>query len=80
MLRGPNAQFPQVPDHHLAFQLRSMQHSELVYSAQQSMHLVELPKFGRTAEELVDPLDVWCFFLIHGAELELDNVPAALHV
>ncbi len=70
--------FGQVPEHHLEFQLRSVRHPELIFSAQQSMHLVELPKFRRTADELVDPLDVWCYFLIHGAELDLENLPAAL--
>jgi predicted transposase/invertase (TIGR01784 family) len=70
--------FPQVPDHHLDFQLRSSQHPQLVFSAHQAIHLVELPKFRLTAEELADPLDVWCYFLIHGAELDTDNLPAAL--
>jgi predicted transposase/invertase (TIGR01784 family) len=42
------------------------------------MHLIELPKFKRTAEELVDPLDVWCYFLTHGAELDTENLAKAL--
>jgi predicted transposase/invertase (TIGR01784 family) len=70
--------FPQVPDYHLAFELRSTKHPGLVFSDHQVVHLIELPKFKKTAEELVDPLDVWCYFLVHGAELDLDNLPAAL--
>jgi predicted transposase/invertase (TIGR01784 family) len=70
--------FPQVPDYHLEFQLRSARHPELVFSAQQSMHVLELPKFRRTADELADPLDVWCYFLVHGAELDTDNLPEAM--
>jgi predicted transposase/invertase (TIGR01784 family) len=70
--------FPQVPDYHLDFQLRSARHPQLIFSAQQSMHILELPKFKRTAVELTDPLDVWCYFLVHGDKLDLDNLPAAL--
>jgi predicted transposase/invertase (TIGR01784 family) len=70
--------FPQVPDYHLDFQLRSLRHPELVFSSQQSVHVLELPKFQRTALELADPLDVWCYFLVHGAELDTDNLPQAL--
>src|SRR5262249_28318712 len=70
--------FPQVPDYHLDFQLRSSRHPQLVFSAQQSMHLLELKKFQKTAADLTDPLDVWCYFLVHGEELDSDNLPAAL--
>jgi predicted transposase/invertase (TIGR01784 family) len=70
--------FPQVPDYHLDFQVRSSRHPELIFSAQQSIHVVELPKFEKTAEELASPLDVWCYFLVHGASLDTDNLPAAL--
>jgi predicted transposase/invertase (TIGR01784 family) len=75
-----NVLFPQVPDYHLDFQLRSSRHPELVFSAQQAIHVVELPKFRKTAEELTDPLDVWCYFLVHGAALDTDNLPAALRI
>ena len=70
--------FPQVPDYHLDFQLRSARHPGLIFSDQQSMHVLELRKFGRRAEELTDPLDVWCYFLVHGMELDTDNLPVAM--
>jgi predicted transposase/invertase (TIGR01784 family) len=70
--------FPQVPDYHLDFQLRSRLHNDLVFSGQQAIHIVELPKFSKTAEELNDPLDTWCYFLVHGAVLDTDNLPPAL--
>jgi predicted transposase/invertase (TIGR01784 family) len=72
--------FPQVPDYHLDFQLRASRHPQLLFSTQQSMHVLELPKFRRTAQELADPLDVWCYFLVHGADLDTDNLPQALRV
>ena len=69
--------FPQVADYHLDFQLRSSRHPQLVFSDRQSMHLLELPKFAKTVEKLADPLDVWCYFLVHGADLDPDNLPDA---
>jgi predicted transposase/invertase (TIGR01784 family) len=72
--------FPEVPDYHLDFQLRSARHPELIFCSQQSMHVLELPKFQRTAEELVGPLDVWCYFLLHGAILDSEKLPEALKV
>jgi predicted transposase/invertase (TIGR01784 family) len=50
----------------------------LIFSSHQSVHVLELPKFQRTAEELTDPLDIWCYFLVHGADLDTDDLPAAL--
>jgi predicted transposase/invertase (TIGR01784 family) len=70
--------FPDVRDYHLNFQLRSLEHPDLVFSDHQSIHVIELPKFQRSADELVDPLDVWCYFLKHGAELDTDRLPRAL--
>jgi predicted transposase/invertase (TIGR01784 family) len=70
--------FPQVTDFHLDFQLRSSRHSELIFSVQQSIHLVELPKFKKTATELVTPLEVWCYFLVHGAALDVNTLPEAM--
>ena len=70
--------FPQVPDYHLDFRLRSSRHPQLVFSMQQAMHLIELPKFTRTTEGLTDALDAWCYFLVHGAELDTEKLPQAL--
>jgi predicted transposase/invertase (TIGR01784 family) len=63
--------FPEVPEYHLHFQLREFQHRELVFTHQQSMHIVELPKFRKAPEELGDEFDIWCYYLVHGAELYL---------
>ena len=72
--------FSEGPDyHHLDFQLRCSRHPELVYSTHQSMHLIELPKFKRKADELADPLDVWCYFLTARCPFpDTDNLPRAL--
>jgi len=72
--------FPEFPEYHLDFQLRCSQRPELVFTEQQSVHLIELPKFTRRVEELGDELDAWCYFLVHGASLDPDNLPAALRI
>jgi predicted transposase/invertase (TIGR01784 family) len=70
--------FAQVPDFHLDFQPRSSRHPQLVFSPQQSIHLLELPKFRKGAEELTDSLDAWCYFLSHGTDLDSDQLPSAM--
>ena len=37
-----------------------------VHRAFLEIHPVELPKFTKTAEQLSDALDGWCYFLRHG--------------
>jgi predicted transposase/invertase (TIGR01784 family) len=70
------ALFPGVADYHLDFHLRSSRHPPLIFSPHQAVHVVELPKFVKTVEELVDPFDVWCYFLTNGESLDPDNLPA----
>jgi predicted transposase/invertase (TIGR01784 family) len=70
--------FPDVPDYHLEFQLRCSRHPQLTFSTHQAIHLLELPKFRKTDDELTDLLDVWCYFLTHGAELDRTQLPKGL--
>lgn len=72
--------FPRVPDYHLDFQLRSSKHHNLVLSAQQAVHVLELPKFRKGPADLSEPLDAWLYFMIHGAELDTDSLPEPLRV
>jgi hypothetical protein len=41
--------------------------------------MLEIPKIGLTADELRTPLERWVYFLKHGAELDPDQLPQALH-
>lgn len=70
--------FPGVPDHHLSFGLHSALHPQLVFNDQLAIHLVELPKFRKSATELGDLFDSWCYFLIHGDDLDTEDLPKAL--
>lgn len=70
--------FPEVPDYHLDFQLRESGHPQLIFSSQLSIHLLELPKFQKSADQVSDPLDVWCYFLTHGNELDTACLPKTM--
>src|SRR5207237_6994874 len=50
--------FPKVPTYHLSFQLREPNH-QVVFTEDLALHMLELPKFTRSAAELVTPLDAW---------------------
>ena len=51
----------------------------MIFSPCQAMHVVELPKFRKRADELTGPFDVWCYFLKHAADLDSEQLPSALH-
>ena len=69
--------FPQVEDYHLAFSLREPVHGRLFTDHLQA-HIIELPKFRRTIDQLADPLDRWLFFLRHAEGLDAGALPATL--
>jgi predicted transposase/invertase (TIGR01784 family) len=63
---------------HSVFELRERQ-TGVIFSDQLQLHVLEIPKFGLTADELGTPLERWVYFLKHGAELDPDQRPQALH-
>jgi predicted transposase/invertase (TIGR01784 family) len=71
--------FPVVDEHHLVFCPRERNHA-VIFCEDLEIHLIELPKFKKTAEQLTSTLDRWCYFLRHGAELNPDQLPASLDV
>jgi predicted transposase/invertase (TIGR01784 family) len=71
--------FPNIADHHLRFGLLNAAH-QVTFTDDLVVHLVELPKFTRTPEQLAEPLDVWLFFLRHAESLDTDALPAPLQV
>jgi predicted transposase/invertase (TIGR01784 family) len=42
------------------------------------LHLFQLPRFTKSATELVEPLDKWLYFLNNGKELDPNQLPAQL--
>jgi predicted transposase/invertase (TIGR01784 family) len=71
--------FPEKPAHHLPFQLWNPEH-QVVLTNDLAIHMIELPKFTKTAEQLADPLDVWLYFLRYAATLDTDALPPALNI
>jgi predicted transposase/invertase (TIGR01784 family) len=69
--------FPEVPAYHLVFELRERDH-QLLFTDDLAVHILELPKFTRSAAELTTPLDVWLYFLRYGERLDTAALPAAL--
>jgi predicted transposase/invertase (TIGR01784 family) len=69
--------FPQVPEYHLRFRLlEEARHFPL--SCDLEFHILELPKFTKSADELRTGLDVWLYFLRHAETMDMDALPAAL--
>jgi predicted transposase/invertase (TIGR01784 family) len=69
--------FPELAGWHGVFELRERQ-AGVVFSDQVVMHVFELPKFALSAAQLKTPLERWLYFLIHGASLDPDHLPAEL--
>jgi predicted transposase/invertase (TIGR01784 family) len=40
-------------------------------------HILELPKFGKSAKELTGGLDIWLYFLRHAEKMDTEASPAA---
>ncbi len=71
--------FPELPDYHLIFELRERRFQTL-FTDQMALHILELPKFTKAAEQLATPLDRWLFFLRHARDLDMDALPGPLDV
>jgi predicted transposase/invertase (TIGR01784 family) len=69
--------FPEVPDYHLRFRLlETGRHFPLTEDLE--FHVLELPKFTKSAAELQTGLDVWLYFLRHAEKIDTEALPAAL--
>ena len=70
--------FPSVPNYHLPFQLLNAEH-KLAFSSDLDLHIIELAKFNRSADELADSFDAWVFFLKNAEWLDNDALPESLN-
>ena len=66
------------PRWHWRFQLRDEIEPSVVFGDQLELHVVELPKFNRTAMELANGVERWTYFLRHGEELDTERLPEPL--
>ncbi len=69
--------FPNVPDYHLRFRLLEESRHFLLCDDLE-FHILELPKFTKTADELTSVLDIWLYFLRHAEKIDTDALPPAL--
>jgi predicted transposase/invertase (TIGR01784 family) len=68
--------FPDRVYHH-RFRLRD-DCGEVALTEDLEIHFVELPKFDLTPDRLTTGLEMWCYFLKYGNELDTEKLPAAL--
>ena len=69
--------FPQVPEDHLRFRLlEQSRHFPLTDDIE--FHVLELPKFTKSAAELTTGLDSWLYFLRNAEMMDAEALPAAL--
>jgi len=68
--------FPDAANYHWHFRL--LDDSLRCFTSDIDLHVIELPKFNKSAEELASDLDVWLYFLRHAAMMDTDNLPAAM--
>ena len=71
--------YPEVPAHHLVFELRERRHA-MVFTDHLQVHILELAKFKLRGDQLAAPEDPWLYFLCHGDELDTEALPAALEL
>jgi predicted transposase/invertase (TIGR01784 family) len=69
--------FEKVPDHHLRFRLVEESH-HFPFSEDMEFHILELPKFNKSAAELTTGLDIWLYFLQNAEMMDTLALPAAL--
>ena len=67
--------FPESAEYQWHFRL--LNENLKCFSEDLELHILELPKFKKTADELDTDLDVWLYFLRHAAMMDTDNLPAA---
>ncbi|HVC92828.1 MAG TPA: Rpn family recombination-promoting nuclease/putative transposase [Pirellulales bacterium] len=69
--------FPRVPEYHLRFRLLEESH-RFPLTEDLEFHVLELPKFTKSAAELTNGLDVWLYFLRNAAMMDTESLPTAL--
>jgi len=69
--------FPEVPDYHLRFRLLEQSY-HFPLTEDMEFHIIELPKFTKSAAELASGLDIWLYFLRHAEMMDTEALPAAL--
>jgi predicted transposase/invertase (TIGR01784 family) len=68
--------FPDVPEYHLRFRLLE-ESKHFPFTSDMEFHILELPKFTKSAAELTSGLDIWLYFLRHAEKMDTEALPPA---
>ncbi|MDQ2730994.1 MAG: Rpn family recombination-promoting nuclease/putative transposase [Armatimonadota bacterium] len=68
---------PGVSDYHSHFEITDNIHGVL-FTEDLQIHLFELPKFNKSAEEITTGLDRWLYFLRHAQEMDRSILPETM--
>ncbi len=68
--------FPETAAYHLRFRLFE-ESQEFPFSEDLEIHILELPKFKKSAGEVTNRLDVWLYFLRHADKMDMGALPPA---
>jgi predicted transposase/invertase (TIGR01784 family) len=71
--------FPKVEPYHLRFKLLEAS-QQLTFTEDLAIHMLELSKFKRNADELASALDTWLYFLRYAEKLDTQALPPALQI
>ncbi|CAN5182022.1 hypothetical protein BH10PLA2_BH10PLA2_08100 [soil metagenome] len=69
--------FPEIDDYHLQFSLLERRR-HFPFNADLSFHILELPKFRKSAADLHGGLDIWLYFLRFAGRMDSDRLPETL--
>jgi predicted transposase/invertase (TIGR01784 family) len=69
--------FPEVEGHHLQFGLLERMH-RFALNDDLEFHILELPKFAKSAEQLTGELDNWLYFLRHAEKMNSADLPPSM--
>ena len=69
--------FPEVASHHLRFGLFEQTH-RFILNDDLEFHILELPKFKNSADQLKPGLDIWLYFLRHAEKMDSAALPRTL--
>lgn len=66
-----------MPDYRLHFRLLKERHY-FAFTEDLEVHILELPKFIKSADELQADLDIWLYFLRYAEKMDTEALPEAL--
>lgn len=70
--------FPRVLGYHTHFRLVESEHG-IAFTDDIQIHVIELPKFRKSRNQLATPLDDWTYLLRHAPTMDSDDLPPSMN-